>query len=65
MFFNSMFNNDISKWDVSNVINMCKMFMFAPFKINVSNWNVSNVKYHDKAFDNCFVEDEMQPKFVV
>jgi hypothetical protein len=38
------FNGDISKWDVSNVINMDGMFYFSNFNGDISQWNVSNVE---------------------
>jgi surface protein len=41
--FNSRFNGDISKWDVSNVTNMDSMFRSSKFNEDISNWNVSNV----------------------
>ena len=37
------FNGDISKWDVSNVFNMTKMFYNSDFNGDISNWDVSNV----------------------
>ena len=39
-----IFNGDISKWDVSNVIFMCGMFDDSEFNGNISDWNVSNVR---------------------
>ena len=45
MFFNaSLFNGDISSWDVSSVINMSYMFRDASsFNGDISSWNVSSV----------------------
>ena len=41
---NSIFNQPIGSWDVSNVNNMSYMFMQAfNFNQDISNWNVSNV----------------------
>jgi len=38
------FNQDISKWDVNNVVNMSGMFDGATsFNRDISNWNVNNV----------------------
>jgi surface protein len=37
------FNDDISKWDVSNVTDMGYMFWNTPFNGNISEWNVSSV----------------------
>jgi surface protein len=43
-YYASAFNQDISNWDVTNVINMNNMFDAASvFNQNISNWNVSNV----------------------
>ncbi len=40
----SLFNGDISGWDVSKVTNMSAMFVAASaFNGNISNWNVSKV----------------------
>ncbi|WP_434334618.1 BspA family leucine-rich repeat surface protein [Mycoplasma capricolum subsp. capricolum] len=42
---NHVFNQDISKWDVSNVTDMTQMFLQAKqFNQNLNDWNVSNVK---------------------
>jgi surface protein len=43
MFEGSNFNQDISKWDVSNVTDMDLMFKNSKFNRDISNWNVSNV----------------------
>ncbi len=41
---NSSFNQDISSWDVSNVVSMFYMFYGATsFNQDISNWDVSNV----------------------
>ena len=44
MFQMSVFNGDISLWDVSNVTDMSYMFVQSYFNGNISNWDVSNVK---------------------
>lgn len=47
LFYQSQFNGDISKWDVSNVEDMSSMFMASNFtgeNGDISNWDVSNVK---------------------
>ena len=44
MFAYSLFNGDISKWDVSNVKDMWGMFQYSLFDGDISDWNVSNVK---------------------
>ena len=42
--FATIFNQDISSWDVSQVINMDAMFYFATaFNQNIGNWDVSQV----------------------
>jgi surface protein len=44
MFGSSVFDQDISNWDVSNVIDMTNMFIFASyFNQDLSSWNISNV----------------------
>ena len=40
-YFNKI---NISKWDVSNVEDMCGMFKYSNFNGDISNWNVSKVK---------------------
>ena len=49
---NTTFNDDISKWDVSNVAVMSHMFSGATnFNQDISKWDVSNVKYMDNMFN--------------
>ena len=48
----SGFNGNISKWDVSNVKDMSRMFVFSEFNGDISNWDVSNVKYMTAMFFN-------------
>jgi len=52
MFFNSLFNGDISKWNVSNVTNMYCMFWNTKFNGDISKWNVSNVICMDFMFNS-------------
>ena len=53
----SEFNQDISNWDVSNVVDMEHMFLYNPvFNQDISNWDVSNVTnmgfmFHSSAFN--------------
>ena len=48
----TVFNNDISSWDVSSVTNMQKMFRQAhAFDSGISSWDVSSVKSLDYMFD--------------
>ena len=38
MFYNSEFNGDISKWDVSKVKDMENMFSHSPLEGNEPDW---------------------------
>jgi hypothetical protein len=38
------FNGDISRWNVSSVKNMSKMFYYSEFTGNISEWDVSSVE---------------------
>ena len=52
-FFNSSFNQDISSWDTSNVINFSVMFWDAKeFNQDISKWNTSKVINMFGAFTN-------------
>ena len=54
------FNCDISKWDVSNVVNMDSMFCGEyEFNQDISNWDVSNVTNMEYMF--CGAEKFNQP----
>ena len=58
MFAYSLFNGDISKWDVSNVKDMWGMFQYSLFDGDISDWNVSNVKDMSRIFKySCFKHD--------
>jgi surface protein len=47
------FNQDISSWDVSNVVSMPGMFQSAnAFNQDISSWDVSNVTNMMQMFDN-------------
>ena len=46
------FNGDISKWDVSNVVDMSDLFG-RDFNKDILDWNVSNVKNMEKMFSYC------------
>ena len=50
MFWKSIFNGDISGWDVSNVIDMWNMFADSKFDGDLSNWDV-DMKKVQYAFD--------------
>lgn len=43
MFWISIFNQPIGKWDVSNVTDMSSMFRGSSFNQPISEWDVSNV----------------------
>jgi len=52
MFAFTPFNQDISNWDVSNVINMQSMFSQSAFNQDIGNWDVSNVTNMSSMFLN-------------
>ena len=52
MFYQSNFDGDISKWDVSNVEDMSCMFADSEFNGDISNWDVSKVEYMFYTFLN-------------
>lgn len=43
MFEESSFNNDISKWDVGDVVYMNRMFVSSKFAGDINKWNVTRV----------------------
>ena len=48
-----LFNQDLSNWDVSKVINFQSMFSNATsFNQNISNWDVSSVTFMGGMFSN-------------
>ena len=69
MFEDSIFNRDISGWDVSNVCFMYHMFNRSPFNQDISGWNVSNVfidRYPENPgnkdiFGNCTIKEKYKP----
>jgi len=63
MFLLSVFNGDISQWDVSNVTNMCCMFNNSKFNRNISQWDVSKVNDKRDMFKECPIKEEYKPKF--
>ena len=46
----SLFNGDISCWDVSRVTDMTAMFSYTPFNSDISRWDVSNVEDMSRMF---------------
>jgi surface protein len=51
MFKDSLFNQDISNWNVGNVYDMRGMFYGSQFNGDISKWDVSNVELMDEIFD--------------
>lgn len=39
--YKTLFNGDISKWDVLSVENMVDMFEYSEFEGDISNWNIT------------------------
>jgi surface protein len=50
LFKNTLFNHDISGWNVSSVTDMIGVFQNSPFNHDISAWNVSNVQFFDEMF---------------
>ena len=50
MFYQTIFDQDISEWDVSRIVDMNGMFQNSKFNQDISGWNVSNVKYMQNMF---------------
>ncbi|MEX2568424.1 MAG: BspA family leucine-rich repeat surface protein, partial [Cyclobacteriaceae bacterium] len=46
----NLFNQKISSWDVSNVVDMSSMFYCSDFNQNINNWDVGNVKNMNQMF---------------
>ena len=68
MFYDcESFNQDISKWDVSNVTNMGFMFNGCRlFNKDISNWDVSSVTSVTNMrgmFNSCPIKEKYKPKF--
>lgn len=58
MFYGSKFNNDISKWNTSNVIYMAAMFRRSVFNQDISNWNFTKIKNTYLLFDQSPLEEK-------
>ncbi len=56
--FSNFANEDLSNWDVSNVIDMRNMFASTKFNGDISNWDVSSVQHFDGMFENAEVFDQ-------
>ena len=71
MFWDArVFNQDISRWDVSNVKHMNNMFQMnydseneISFNQDISKWDVSNVEKTEEMFSFCPIPEENKPKF--
>ena len=65
LFQHSNFDEDISKWNVSNVKTMEFMFCSSNFDEDISKWDVSNVETMSYIFDKSPLKKkpEYQPKF--
>ena len=63
MFYQSEFNNDISKWDVKTVWNSQYMFYNSKFDKDIHSWNMEHATYTDHMFDGCPLENkpDLQP----
>ena len=49
-------NPDISRWDVSNVVDMKRCFWFcSQFNCDLSQWNTDSLKFADYAFCQCTI----------
>ena len=58
------FNQDLSKWNVSNVTSMAFMFSNCnSFNQDISKWNVYKVEYNTLMFYKCPIEYNYKPKF--
>jgi surface protein len=62
MFKNSEFNEDISRWDVSNVKDMANMFsQNKKFNQDISNWKINPNCVTISMFNECNIKDEYKP----
>jgi hypothetical protein len=56
IFYRSVFNQDISKWDVSKVNRIDNAFYKSLFNKDISMWNVKNVVFRNKEYlDSVFI----------
>ena len=67
LFDYSLFNGDISDWNVSNVQDMKFMFCNSMFKItdfnqDISNWKINKDCNINHVFEGCPIEEEFEPK---
>jgi surface protein len=52
MFGQSVFNQPLDNWDVSNVTNMGFMFFLTPFNQNISGWCVEQIATEPDNFND-------------
>ncbi|WQJ53867.1 MAG: hypothetical protein [Wendovervirus sonii] len=52
---------NISKWDVSNVLNFAEMFSNSDFNSDISNWNINVKAVTTGMFRNCNIDDKYKP----
>ncbi len=67
MFYNATsFNQDLSNWDVSSVINMDNMFYNATnFNGNISSWNISKVESMENMFYGATLDTEIYDEILI
>ena len=64
LFEDISFRGDISKWDVSNVTDMHRMFYKCEiFNQDISGWDVSNIKNRAYTFYKCPIKEKYKPRF--
>ena len=64
--FNSVFNQPIGNWDVSNVTEMTEMFRDAQsFNQDISNWDVNNVSFCSSFSYSAYSWTLPQPNFTI
>ena len=62
MFSMSIFNGDISRWNVSHVKDVRRMFSAAAeFNQDISNWDLRSVTDARNMFWNCNIKDVYKP----
>ena len=59
VFYQTIFNGDVSQWDTSNALDMTDMFSRCPFNGDISNWNTSSVKKMAGMFRHSLFEGDI------
>ena len=62
LFYNSVFNGNISKWNVSKVTNMIHIFRESKFNQDISNWKINKDCLTNEMFTDCSIRKEYKPK---